>query len=302
MIYRIDDALARQQAGWFVAGIVLFCVTILWLRDAILERYRDRRRRHRPAAAAGAGIAQVNGAYLSVDIGPLAFQPTEFAKLCIVVFLASYLTEHGDMLVVGARRVLGVTIPPLKHFGPLLVVWGAAMVMLVFIRDLGSSLMFFGAFLALLYVATGRASFVVAGLALFLAGAWFVAGTRGPRRSASTSGSIRGRTPTTPGSRSPRRCSRRPTAASSARASARRCSSFPGAQIPPAPDTDLIYAVITSEGTVRRRRRGAHLPALRRAGISRRRDVRGRLLEAARHRAHGGVRPAGIRDRGRRHA
>jgi cell division protein FtsW (lipid II flippase) len=66
-----------------------------------------------------------------------------------------------------------VTIPPLKHFGPLLVVWGAAMLMLVFIRDLGSSLMYFGAFLALLYVATNRLSFVVIGLVLFVVGAWF---------------------------------------------------------------------------------------------------------------------------------
>ena len=100
--------------------------------------------------------AQVNGAYLGVDLGPITFQPTEFAKLCIIVFLASYLVERADMLVLGARRVLGVTIPPLKHFGPLLVVWGASMLMLVVIRDLGSSLMFFGAFLALVYVATGR--------------------------------------------------------------------------------------------------------------------------------------------------
>ena len=127
------------------------------------------------------------------------------------MFLASYLTEHGDMLV-GARRVLGVTIPPLKHFGPLLVVWGAAMVMLVFIRDLGSSLMFFGAFLALLYVATGRASFVVAGWPCSSPARGSSPARWATCRSASTSGSIRGRTPTTPGSRSPRRCSRRPTA------------------------------------------------------------------------------------------
>ena len=182
MIYRIDDTLARQQAGWFVVGIVLFVATVLLLRDVrVLERYRY------VIAAVGIGLlmlprlpgigAQVNGAYLGVDIGPLSFQPTEFAKLCIVVFLASYLVERGDMLVVGARRVLGMTIPPLKHFGPLLVVWGAAMLMLVFIRDLGSSLMFFGAFLALLYVATGRLSFVLAGLVLFVVGAWFFAHT-----------------------------------------------------------------------------------------------------------------------------
>jgi len=70
-----------------------------------------------------------------------------------------------------------VTLPPIKHFGPMLVVWGATMLLLVFIRDLGSSLMFFAAFLALLYVATGRFSFVVIGMALFLLGAWFIVST-----------------------------------------------------------------------------------------------------------------------------
>ena len=112
-----------------------------------------------------------------MKIGPLEFQPAEFAKICLVVFLASYLREHREVLIVGARRVAGVTLPPLKHFGPLLVVWGASMFMLVFIRDLGSSLMFFAAFLALLYVATGRFSFVVIGMAMFLVGAWFFANT-----------------------------------------------------------------------------------------------------------------------------
>ena len=82
-------------------------------------------------------------------------------------------------MIQSSRRVLGVTIPRLKHFGPLLVVWGAAMLMLVFIRDLGSSLMYFGAFLALVYVATNRFSFVVAGLVLFAGGAWFFANTVG---------------------------------------------------------------------------------------------------------------------------
>jgi cell division protein FtsW (lipid II flippase) len=181
MIYRIDADLARQQAGWFVAGIAVFVATVVWLRDLrVLERYRY------VIAATGIGLlmlprmpgigAQVNGAYLGVDLGPIAFQPTEFAKLCIVIFLASYLVERGDVLVAGARQVVGMTLPQLKHFGPLLVVWGAAMLMLIFIRDLGSSLMFFGAFLALLYVATGRLFFVVAGMALFVAGAWLFSG------------------------------------------------------------------------------------------------------------------------------
>jgi len=182
MIYRIDETLARDQANWFVLGLVLFALTIHFLRDyEVLERYRY------TIAIGGLlvllaprlpGIGQqVNGAYLGVKIGPIAFQPAEFTKLAIVVFLASYLREHREVLIVGARRILGVTLPPLKHFGPMLVVWGASMFMLVFIRDLGSSLMFFAAFLALLYVATGRFSFVVIGMGMFLLGAWFFAST-----------------------------------------------------------------------------------------------------------------------------
>jgi cell division protein FtsW (lipid II flippase) len=175
-LFRINDELALKQARIFTGGLVLFATTILFLRDyTVLERYRY--------LIATTGIVllmaprmpgigdQVNGAYLGVDIGPLSFQPAEFAKICIVVFLASYLAEKRELLTVAARRVAGVTIPPIKHFGPLLVVWGAAMLMLVFIRDLGSSLMFFGAFLALLYVATARVSYVLAGIALFLVGA-----------------------------------------------------------------------------------------------------------------------------------
>ena len=83
------------------------------------------------------------------------------------------------MLLQGSHRFLGLKLPPLKHLGPLLVVWGGAMVMLVFIRDLGSSLMFFGGFLAILYVATNRVSFVAMGLGLFAIGAWFFANTVG---------------------------------------------------------------------------------------------------------------------------
>ena len=184
IVYRIDDGLALNQATVFVLGLVLFCATIIFLRDYhVLERYRY--------LIATAGIllllaprlpgigSQVNGAYLGVSIGPVDFQPAELAKIAVVVFLASYLAEKRELLSVAARRVAGVTIPPLKQFGPLLVVWGAAMVLLVFIRDLGSSLMFFGAFLAVLYVATARLSYVLAGLVMFAIGAVFFAETVG---------------------------------------------------------------------------------------------------------------------------
>jgi len=180
MIYRLDPTMARDQANWFVAGLILFALTIHFLRDySALERYRY--------VIAATGIAlllaprlpgigeQINGAYLEIKLGPIAFQPPEISKICIVIFLASYLRERREVLVVGARRVLGVTFPPLKHFGPLLVVWGASMAMFLLLGDLGSSLMFFSAFLALLYVATGRLSFVVIGLVMFLLGSWLIA-------------------------------------------------------------------------------------------------------------------------------
>ena len=184
VIYRIDETLAREQAQWFVVGLVLFAATIVLLRDfRVLERYRY------TIALAGLlllllprvpGIGQqVNGAYLGVKLGPVAFQPAEFGKIAIIIFLAAYLRDTRQVLVQGSRRFLGVTLPPLKHLGPLLVVWGAAMFMLVFIRDLGSSLMYFGGFLALLYVATNRLSFVTIGMAMFALGAWFFASTVG---------------------------------------------------------------------------------------------------------------------------
>ncbi len=223
MIYRIDAELAREQAQWFVIGLICFCATIAFLRDHhSLERYRY------TIAAAGIvllvmprlpGIgAQVNGAFLAVKLGPIQFQPAEFAKIAIIVFLASYLRDTGDMLVRARLRplpawrqllligaaALGVLLlvrtlglgkaetallavfavslvailreqPSPKHFGPLLLIWGMAMLMLLFIRDLGSSLMFFGGFLALLYVATDRLSVVGAGATLFLGGATFFA-------------------------------------------------------------------------------------------------------------------------------
>jgi cell division protein FtsW (lipid II flippase) len=179
VIYRLDAEKAIRQAGWFGFGLVLFTLTIVFLKDfRVLERYRY--------TIAGAGLAllllprlpgigqQVNGAYLGVGIGPFAFQPAEFGKLAIVIFLAAYLRDNRQLLVQGARRFAGVTLPPLKHFGPLLVVWGAAMFLLFFIRDIGSSVMYFGGFLALLYVATNRFSFVAIGLVLFAAGSWLM--------------------------------------------------------------------------------------------------------------------------------
>src|SRR6185312_9064867 len=217
LIYRIDAELAREQAQWFVVGLAFFCMTIVLIDDHhVLERYR-----YTIAAVSIAllamprlpGIgAQVNGAFLAIEAGPIQFQPAEFAKLGIIIFLASYLRETGDILVrprlrplpfarqlllYGVPAVLTLLAIPIlqlgpagsallvvfvaslvavlrerpspKHFGPLLLVWGLAMLMLIFIRDLGSSLMFFGGFLALLYVATSRLSLIGVGATMFFA-------------------------------------------------------------------------------------------------------------------------------------
>ena len=173
-IYRISPSRAGQQAVWFGVGLALFCLTIGVLRDhRVLERYRYL------IGVTGIGllmlprvpgIGQVtNGAYLSVGAGPVQFQPAEFSKLAVIIFLASYLSETRDVLVRGRLPRLSM-----KHLGPLLVIWGLAMLMLIVIRDLGSSLMFFGGFLALVYVATSRASLVLGGAAMFFLGAWFI--------------------------------------------------------------------------------------------------------------------------------
>jgi cell division protein FtsW (lipid II flippase) len=223
LIYRIDAEFAREQAQWFVVGLVFFCGTILVLRDHhVLERYRY--------TIAAVGIAllvmprlpkigeQIHGAFLAIKLGPIQFQPAEFAKLAIIVFLASYLRETGDILVrarlrplSGTTQVLLYALPAVatvlailvldlgtagsvllviftaslvavlrerpspKHFGPLLLVWGLAMLMLIFIRDLGSSLMFFGGFLVLLYIATARLSLIGVGATMFFGGAFYLA-------------------------------------------------------------------------------------------------------------------------------
>jgi cell division protein FtsW (lipid II flippase) len=180
MIYRINATLARQQAQWMVLGLVLFALTIVLFRDyRKLERYR-----YTIVAVSlallllprlpGIGYA-ANGAYLGIRIpGLFVFQPAEFAKIGLVVFLASYLRDTRQVMVMGARRILGVTLPPLKHFGPVLVIWGIAMLILIVLHDIGSSLMFYGGLLAVLYVATNRFSFVAIGLLAFAVGAWYL--------------------------------------------------------------------------------------------------------------------------------
>ncbi len=180
MVYRIEPTDARQQAQWFVLGLILFAATIVLFRDyRKLERYRYMIMIISLGLLVlprlpGIGYA-ANGAYLGVHIpGLFVFQPAEFAKIGLVIFLASYLRDTRQVLATGGRRILGFTFPPLKHFGPVVVIWGLAMVILVLLSDIGSSLMFYGGLLAVLYVATNRLSFVVIGLIAAAIGFWYL--------------------------------------------------------------------------------------------------------------------------------
>ena len=165
-IYRLGPDDAFKQGLWVVVGVGLFALALLGLRRdyRTLENYKYL---FGIAAIAllflprvpGLGTT-VNGARLWVRIGPIQFQPGEFAKIFLIVFLAAYLREKREVLA-QAR---------LKDVGPLLLIWGACMLVLVSSNDLGSGLLYYGIFLSMLYVATARLSFVIVGVVLFVAG------------------------------------------------------------------------------------------------------------------------------------
>jgi cell division protein FtsW (lipid II flippase) len=118
----------------------------------------------------------LNGARVWIGIGPFSFQPGELAKVALAIFFAGYLVTARDSLSMVGRKVLGMRFPRGRDLGPILVVFAASMAVLVFQKDLGTSLLYFGLFLVMIYVATGRASWIVLGLVMFFVGA-FVAYT-----------------------------------------------------------------------------------------------------------------------------
>ena len=166
-IYRLEPDDAFRQSLWVVIGVAFFAVTLIVLRNDYrrVESYKylfGIGSLVLLALPALPGIGQtINGSRLWVKIGPLQFQPGELAKIMLIVFLAGYLRDKREVLAQGR----------IKDFGPLLLIWGAAMLVLLQTNDLGSALLQFGIFLAMLYVATGRASFTAAGLVLFTVGA-----------------------------------------------------------------------------------------------------------------------------------
>ncbi|MCC6183804.1 MAG: FtsW/RodA/SpoVE family cell cycle protein [Microthrixaceae bacterium] len=176
-IARLDQDLAALQASWTAVGIVAYVVTLLAVRDVrLLQRYRY------TAGLVGVlllvlpllpGIGRsINGARIWVSVGPVSFQPGEFAKIAFAVFFAGYLVERRELLSVATFRVGPFNTPDPKHFAPILLAWGASLVVLIFQRDLGSALLFFLLFVVMLWVATGRVSYLLVGMGLFLVGAF----------------------------------------------------------------------------------------------------------------------------------
>nr|WP_235483555.1 FtsW/RodA/SpoVE family cell cycle protein [Leifsonia sp. Leaf325] len=191
MIYRIDiadghdgwDSAAVRQIAWSAIAILSAIAVMLVIRNhRVLFRY---------TYIAGfvavvllllplfPGLGkEINGARVWIGIGEvLTFQPGEIAKIALAVFFAGYLVRNRDSLSMVGHRFLGMRFPRARDLGPLLVVWALSMSVIVFQRDLGTALLYFGMFLVMLYVATGRLSWVLLGLSLFLGGAFVASRT-----------------------------------------------------------------------------------------------------------------------------
>jgi cell division protein FtsW (lipid II flippase) len=147
IVVRSDSWLRLYKYTWAVLGVALLLLTFVLGQD-------------------------VNGARLTISIGPISGQPSELLKVILVVFLAGYLSENRALLVEQSTRLGPLRLPPLPYLAPMVAMWAIALGIVVIQRDLGAALLFFAVFLFLLYIATSRWSFVVIGLVLFVAGSW----------------------------------------------------------------------------------------------------------------------------------
>lgn len=193
MIHRLDVAAALRatrndapaptpdltaQLTWFGIAVVLFIAVLL-----VVEDHRRLQRYTYTFGLAGLVLlvlplapligAEVNGATLWVRVGELSFQPAELAKIALTIFFAGYLVEKRDSLAIVRTKVLGIGVPRLKDLGPILVAWLVSLGVLIFQHDLGTSLLFFGLFVSMLYIATQRRSWLILGALLFAIGGYF---------------------------------------------------------------------------------------------------------------------------------
>jgi cell division protein FtsW (lipid II flippase) len=178
LIYRLDletpgDRAAPTQLVWSTLGVALFIVVVLLLRDhRVLQRYAW-------VSVAAALVLltlpilfpAVNGARIWIRIAGFSIQPGEFAKVLLAVFFAAYLAANRNALAYAGRRVWFMQLPTGRVLGPIFAVWLVSVGVLILERDLGTSLLFFGLFVVLLYVATGRTGWIAVGLLLASLGA-----------------------------------------------------------------------------------------------------------------------------------
>lgn len=173
MILRLKPALFLVQATWSVIGLICYFVTKILFRN--LEKFA-----HYKYICGILGISLLLAAILfGVDIGgnknwviigPIRFQPSEFARIFIVLFLAAYLAERHELLALTTRRYGPIELPHPRFIAPLIAIWGLAMIMFIIQRDLGSALLYFGVTILMAYMASGRLSYVILGLIMFLGG------------------------------------------------------------------------------------------------------------------------------------
>ena len=191
MIYRLNaapqsaaDAPWHYQAVWTVLGVAAYVITLLAVRRSRdLERYRY-------MLVFGALLLlvlplapylgntpeyQLTGVRLWIHVGSITFQPVEIAKLMLVVFFASYFVEKREMLTLSTRRVGNRLLPDLRPLGPIAVAWVVSLLVILFEHDIGFSLLLFVMFIAMLWVATGRWTYVVGGMVAFVAGTYLAA-------------------------------------------------------------------------------------------------------------------------------
>jgi cell division protein FtsW (lipid II flippase) len=189
MIHRLDLAAGQVQSTvtredapvqlvWATVGVLVFVAVLVVVRD-----HRSLSRFAYTLALVGLvllalpallpkAISEVNGAKIWIRVAGFSIQPGEFAKICLIVFFAAYLVDKRDVLALASRRVAGLELPRGRDLGPVLLAWVLSILVLVFERDLGSSLLLFGIFVVMLYVATERASWLLIGLGLFAGGAF----------------------------------------------------------------------------------------------------------------------------------
>jgi cell division protein FtsW (lipid II flippase) len=177
----MSGSASTTQLLYTVVGIVVMVAVLMLISEArVLQRYTY------TLGALGllllaipaflpASHSSVNGAKVWIIIGGLSIEPGEFARLALAVFFAGYLVAKRDVLSLAGRRVLGIDLPRGRDMGPVLVAWGASLLILIFETDIGASALFFGMFIAMLYIATQRTSWLLIGVLLFLAGSFLTA-------------------------------------------------------------------------------------------------------------------------------